>query len=252
MSAAPIDTLSRNEVDVNLPTCSVQTNTVSHDVPVVTCNSPMSVSNLEVDIDCELTADPIGKKLKSLELNDSDEGEGDIPQPISEKLTTTSQDIELPDFTSEEREEHLARFEIVLDKKLVKKFQDLFSKKIFDVNEPLYQAWLHLKFAALGSEHEALDKVLASKAPKNIPKQKRKRNDHLPKGAARHNPLSKEFKEALLEQENKKETKSAPPAKKMKKSQQQDVPGPSKTGCKPKPMTGDKSDKKVVTKRGRK
>ena len=94
--------------------------------------------------------------------------------------------------------------------------------------------------------------MLASKAPKNIPKQKRKRNDHLPKGAARHNPLSKEFKEALLEQEIKKETKAAPPAKKMKKSQQQDVPGPSKTGCKPKPMTGDKSDKKVVTKRGRK
>ena len=151
-----------------------------------------------------MTADPIGKKLKSLELNDSDEGEGDIPQPISEKLTTTSQDIELPDFTSEEMEEHLARFEVVLDKQLVKKFQDLFSNKILDVNEPLYQAWLHLKFAALGSEHEAFDKVLASKAPKNIPKQKRKRNDHLPKGAARHNPLSKEFKEALLEQENKK------------------------------------------------
>ena len=118
------------------------------------------------------------------------------------------------------------------------------------MNEPLYQAWLHLKFAALGSEHEALDKVLASKAPKNIPKQKRKRNDHLPKGAARHNPLSKEFKEALLEQENKKETKAAPPAKKMKKSQQQDVAGPSRTGGKPKTITGDHSGKNVVTKRG--
>ena len=134
----------------------------------------------------------------------------------------------------------------------MKNFQDLFSKKIFNVNEPLYQAWLHLKFAALGSEHEALDKVLASKAHKNIPKQKRKRNDHLPKGAARHNPLSKEFKEALLEQEIKKETKAAPLAKKMKKSQQQDVPGPSRTGGKPKTINGDNSGKNVVTKRGRK
>ena len=111
---------------------------------------------------------------------------------------------------------------------------------MFNVKEPLYQAWLHLKFASLGTEHDAINKVLTAKVPKNIPRQKRKRNDPLPKGAARHNPLSKEFKEALLEQESKKETKAAPPAKKMKKSQQQDVPGPSRTG------------EIVVTKRGRK
>ena len=140
---------------------------------MVSNNSPVSVSNLQVDIDCESTADPLGKNLKSLELHDCNEGKG--PQPINEKLPTNSQNIELPNFTSEEREEHLARFEVVLDKKLVKNFQDLFSKKIFNVNEPLYQAWLHLKFAALGSAHEALDKVLASKAPKNIPKQEKKK-----------------------------------------------------------------------------
>ena len=125
MSAAPIDTLPRNEVDVNLPTCSVNSYSVSHNIHVVSNNSPVSVSNLQVDIYCESTADPLGKNLKSLELHDCNEGKG--PQPINDKLPTNSQNIELPNFTSEEREEHLARFEVVLDKKLVKKFQNMFA-----------------------------------------------------------------------------------------------------------------------------
>ena len=45
-----------------------------------------------------------------------------------------------------------------------------------------------------------------------VPKRKIKRNDPLPKGPARHNPLSQEFKEVLLDQENKDEIKT-PPAK---------------------------------------
>ena len=94
--------------------------------------------------------------------------------------------------------------------------------------------------------------MLTAEVPRNIPKQKRKRNDPLPKGVARHNPLSQEFKDVLLEQESKKDTKAAPLTKRLKKSQPEDIPGPSRTCCNPGSNTSENSSRKTDTKHGRK
>ena len=44
------------------------------------------------------------------------------------------------------------------------------------MNVPLYQAWLHFKFASRGTEHEAVEKTPFTKVQKDIPERKRKIN----------------------------------------------------------------------------
>ena len=68
----------------------------------------------------------------------------------------------------------------------------------------------------------------------------------------RHNPLSQEFKDVLLEQESKKDTKAAPLTKRMKKSGQEDIPRPSRTRHNPGSNTGENSSRKTYTKCGQK
>ena len=71
----------------------------------------------------------------------------------------------------------LDKFEVVLLKKAqVKEFEEMFHKKEFlTVTDPLYRAWLTLKFAASGTESEAIDRLLSSKIAKNVPKRKKLR-----------------------------------------------------------------------------
>ena len=83
----------------------------------------------------------------------------------------------------------------------------MFLKKEFkSVKGPLYRAWLHLKFAAAGTETEAIDHLLDSKVAKNVPKRKTVRKDYRPKGPARHDPTSPEWVSVLEEQQEKQKT----------------------------------------------
>ena len=78
----------------------------------------------------------------------------------------------------------------------------MFLKKQFkSVKDPLYRAWLHLKFAAAGTESEEIYHLLDSKVAKNVPKRKTVRKDYRPKGPARHNPTSPEWVSVLEEQQ---------------------------------------------------
>ena len=101
--------------------------------------------------------------------------------------------------------DHLEKFDAVfLKKNQVKEFEDMFTKKEFKtVKDPLYRAWLQLKFAAAGTESEAIDHLLDSKVAKNIPKRKTVRKDFRPKGPPRHDPTSPEWISVLVEQQDK-------------------------------------------------
>ena len=107
----------------------------------------------------------------------------------------------------------------------------MFLKKEFtSVKDPLYRAWLLLKFAAAGTETEAIDRLLSSKIAKNVPKRKTKRKDPKPSGPDRHDPSSPAWVSILTEQKENKKNVSAPkrksttaqpnkiPAKKQKSS----------------------------------
>ena len=43
---------------------------------------------------------------------------------------------------------------------------------MFDVPHAMFQSWLILKKQAVGTEQEALDRVLSSRIPRNIPKKR--------------------------------------------------------------------------------
>ena len=124
----------------------------------------------------------------------------------------------------------------MLKKAQVKEFEEMFMKKeIFSVKDPLYRAWLNLKFAASGTETEAIDRLLASKVAKNVPKRKNKRKEVQPSGPSGHDPSSPEWVTILTEQQAKKKNVAAPkrkntsaktnetPAKKKKSSNKENV-----------------------------
>ena len=150
----------------------------------------------------------------------------DVQQQPGEELDTTENITEtlapeeiklstLPSFTLDDRSEHLEKFEVVLLKKSqVKEFEEMFLKKEFtSINDPLYRAWLHLKFAAAGTETEAIDRLLSSKVAKNVQKRKTKRKDPQPSGPARYDPSSPEWVAILTEQRENKKTTAAPKRK---------------------------------------
>ena len=111
----------------------------------------------------------------------------------------------------------MTEFQILGDKKKIASYEDLFGKKIFlEYKDPLYHSWLPLKFASLGQENEAFERVLSSQTPTNLPKRKVKRKQNLPSGADRYNPMSDAWKDIFSETEAKK-SKPAPPAEKKAK-----------------------------------
>ena len=144
-----------------------------------------------------------------------------IQSNLGEDVVTDSQPIEeiklstLPIFTLDDRKDQLEKFEVVLLKKAqVKEFEEMFLKKEFtSVKDPLYRAWLLLKFAAAGTETEAIDRLLSSKIAKNVPKRKTKRKDAQPSGPARHDPSSPASVSILTEQKENKKNVSAPKRK---------------------------------------
>ena len=116
----------------------------------------------------------------------------------------------VPEFSLDERITHLNKFEVLLlNPTQVKEFNDLYSKKIFDVSEPIFHSWLSLKLASIPTEAEALERVLKAHTVQKIPKRKQKKTQNLPTGTARYDPTSPEWISVLTEQENKKKGKAA-------------------------------------------
>ena len=95
--------------------------------------------------------------------------------------------------TFRQKEKQLEKLQATLDDEDVERFEELYSKGMFDVPHSMFQSWLILKKQAVGTEQEALDRVLSSRIPRNIPKKKTSRTNDMPKGDARYAPQHQEF-----------------------------------------------------------
>ena len=151
----------------------------------------------------------------------------------------SSSDPAFDSLVAEQREltqEHkvwlLQRHELLLGPPRVKLFEDLYAKNLLHCPNTEFQCWLLLKQQAVGTEAEALERVLSSRKPKEVPKKKTTRKMDLPEGADRYDLLSQGWKECFARTEarkNKRKISSpdsppaltpAPPAKvrKVKKT----------------------------------
>ena len=61
-----------------------------------------------------------------------------------------------------------------------------------------FLSWLILKLQAVGTEEEALERILSSRIPQNVPKKKTTRKQDLPDGAPRYGPQTPEFYASML------------------------------------------------------
>ena len=120
----------------------------------------------------------------------------------------------------EEAATRLQTFELVfLSKDKVAKFRESWSKECED-SDSLYPAWLAMKRATIPTPLEALDQVLASKVPCNVPRRAKEsggRAAALPKGIDRHNLTSPAWMEVHERDAANRETKKTKEAKKIKK-----------------------------------
>ena len=87
----------------------------------------------------------------------------------------------------------LQRHELLLGPPRVRLFEDLYSKNLLHCPNTEFQCWLLLKQQAVGTVAEALERVISSRQPKNVPKKKTTRKMDLPTGGDRYDPLSKGF-----------------------------------------------------------
>ena len=123
----------------------------------------------------------------------------------------------------------------------------MFMKKEFaSVKDPLYRAWLHLKFAAAGSETEAIDRLLSSKIAKNVQKRKTKRKDPQPIGPARYDLSSPEWVAILTEQKNNKKTTVAPKRKSAAAGTKSNAAGTKNTAAKKKKTSNKKNISDII------
>ena len=86
---------------------------------------------------------------------------------------------------------HIFRFErfqtIMIDSaEQIRKYEELFKKKNFKVDDILYQAWLLFKWDSIGTQQEAFNHVLKKRKPANL-QAKKKREKVAPPGAAKYN-----------------------------------------------------------------
>ena len=88
-------------------------------------------------------------------------------------------------------------------------FEDWFQKKNFTNNDAIYQSWLVLKRASIGTEAEALDALLAEKIPKNVKRSKAKKNMGYPSKAKRWDCTGQEWRELMRSRREKKSKKKA-------------------------------------------
>ena len=123
-------------------------------------------------------------------------------------------DPEAPKLILDEWKYELAKFEqcMITPNRRVQ-FEDWFQRKIFKLGDSIYQSWLVLKRASIGTDVEALDSILAEKIPKNLKKSKYKRNMNYPSGPARYDCTGPEWMELFR---SRRQRKSGQKSKKSK------------------------------------
>ena len=145
-------------------------------------------------------------------------GNGPLPLPVPSQPTFETSTTASSKKSIDERRYLLTKFEFsMLDDKGRQKqsFEKLYQeKKYFEVEDPLYRSWLHLKLNAVGTEKEAFDAIIRKRTIKNIPKRKNKRAMNEPEGIDRHMPQSEAWKDKLKEIEEKKKKKDMTKKKK--------------------------------------
>ena len=142
----------------------------------------------------------------------------------------------VPDFSLKDRGRQLQKFEmLLLSEETIDEFNQLFSERNLDAQEPLFQSWLILKNASLPTEDQALKKVLQDHTASNVSKKKTNRKRNLPLGPARYDPVSPEWEAILHEQAAKKP--------KAKNNPKQPQPKQKKPPAKQK---GDKTSKRKL------
>ena len=102
---------------------------------------------------------------------------------------------EQKELTQEQKVWLLQRHELLLGPTRVRMFEDIYSKNLLHCPNTEFQCWLLLKQQAVGTEDEALERVISSRQPKNVPKKKTSRKLDLPSGWDRYDPLSKGYEE---------------------------------------------------------
>ena len=94
---------------------------------------------------------------------------------------------------------NLLQFEtIFMTERQVAKCKDMFARKIKSSN-PIFLAWKVFKAASLPMEKVALEAVIQSHTPQNIPKRKARSGRNVPQGASRFNPISDDWTEIMKE-----------------------------------------------------
>ena len=113
----------------------------------------------------------------------------------------------------------LHKFEVVmLTPNQVQEFNAAFEAKTLEHESPLFKSWLPLKMATIPTEDESIKRILSSHTFSNVPKRQNKRQDNLPTGKDRFNPISPAWINTLENQENKKR-RSEPVKAKVNKAQ---------------------------------
>ena len=64
-----------------------------------------------------------------------------------------------------------------------------------------FLSWPILKLQAVGTEEEALERILSSRIPQNVPKKKTTRKQDMPVGAPRYGPQTPEFYACMVRKE---------------------------------------------------
>ena len=106
-------------------------------------------------------------------------------------------------------------------------FEDLFKKKFYDIPNALYRGSLGFKTAAVGSEEQVFDNILAAKTVTEIPRGSKNRRVEGPTGAAKWDVTSPEnlalFKSREEEKSEKEAKKKEAEEKKKEKEKEREA-----------------------------
>ena len=97
------------------------------------------------------------------------------PAPVA--TTAPPLEVTVPEETLEKKKRRLVAYEesFINDDAKLSMFEQWYGEKKYDVDNDLYKAWLIFKQSAAGTPKEALNFVLESKVPREVPKSRKKR-----------------------------------------------------------------------------
>ena len=164
------------------PTPASDSVTVEPEVPPSSVSSPDSAPSSSTS---SLFVEPLSREASRSST---------VTLPTDSSSTEEYLLAEQSTLTLAQKEKKLHKFEVLMDLEEKKDmFEELFQRRKFDFPHAEFQSWLPLKLQAVGTEQEALDRVLSSRIPQNVPKKKTTRTRDMPKGDARYAPQHNEF-----------------------------------------------------------